>query len=92
MACEKADLTQNFSEMIVGFEIRIGTLWTERRICQDENYFPKTNSVIRQPSDVNHKVKSGASFFSQEKKAMQNSKENKKRGQGINMKQRKCGK
>jgi len=57
--------------MIVGFEIRTGTLWTERKICQDESYFPKTNSMIRKPSDIRYKVKADASFFSQGKKKRQ---------------------
>ena len=78
MGCKKGDLTQPFSEMTVGFEVRTGTLWIERKVCQDESYFPKTNSMIRKPSHVSYKVKADASFFSQEKKkAMQNSKENK---------------
>lgn len=42
MGYKKGVLTQNFSEMIVGLEIRTRTLWTERKICQDESYFPKT--------------------------------------------------
>lgn len=54
--------------MIVGFETRTETLWTERKIRQDESYFPKTNSMIRKPSDIRYKVKADASFFSQEKK------------------------
>lgn len=48
--------------------------------------------MIRKPTDVSHKVKADASFFSQEKKAFQNSQENKKQRQGVNMKQRKYGK
>lgn len=48
--------------------------------------------MIRKSSDVSNMVKADASFFSQEKKAIQNSQENKQERQGINMKQRKCGK
>lgn len=52
MGCKKGDLTQNVNEMIVGFEIRTQILWTERKIGQDESYFPKTNSMIRKPSEL----------------------------------------
>lgn len=93
MGCKKGDLTQDFSKMVAGLESRNRTLWTQR-MCQDASHFPTTNSMIKKLNDVSsHKVKADASFFSPgKKKAIRNSKENKKKRPGINMKQRKCGK
>lgn len=93
MGCKKGDLTQDFSKMVAGLESRNRTLWTQRRMCQDASHFPTTNSMIKKLNDSSHKVKADASFFSPgKKKAIRNSKENKKKRPGINMKQRKCGK
>lgn len=50
------------------------------------------NVMTKKLNEVSHKVKADASFPYQEKKAITNLKENKKQRQGINMKQRKCGK
>lgn len=68
-------------------------------MCQDESHFPITNSMIKKLSNLSHKVKADA-FFLQSgktspikiKKAIKNSKVNKKQRQGINAKERKCGK
>lgn len=95
MACEK-DLIQDFN---AGLEIRTGTLRTQRKMYQDESHFPITNSMIKKLSNLSHKVKADA-FFLQSgktspikiKKAIKNSKVNKKQRQGINAKERKCGK
>lgn len=65
--------------MAAGLEIRKGTLWTQRRMCQDESHFPTTNSMIKKLNDASQKVKADVSFFTQEeKKAIRNPKENKK--------------
>lgn len=64
----------------------------KRRMCHDESHFPTMNVMTKKLNEVSHKVKADASFLYQEKKAITNSKENKKQRQGINMKQRKCGK
>lgn len=93
MGYKKGDVSQDFNEMVAGLEIRTGTIWTQRRMCRDESHCPTRNSMIKKLNDVSHKVQADASFFNQEKKqAIRNSKENKKQRQGINTKQRKCGK
>lgn len=50
------------------------------------------NIMTKKLNEVSHKVKADASFLNQEKKAITNSKENKKQRPSISMKQRKCGK
>lgn len=62
--------------MVAVLEIRLGVLWTQRRMCQDGNHFPLTNGMIMKISDL------GNVSFNQEKKkkkkAIRNPKENKK--------------
>lgn len=65
MGCKKEHLTQDFNEMVLGLEIRTGTLWTQRRMCQDERPFPETNSMIKKLTGVSHKVKADPFFFDQ---------------------------
>lgn len=64
MRCKKEHLTQDFNEMVLGLEIRTGTLWTQRRMCQDERPFPITNSMIKKLTGVSHKVKADPFFSS----------------------------
>lgn len=62
-------------------------------MCHDESHFPTMNIMTKKLNEVSHKVKADASFLIQgKKKAITNSKGNKKQRQGINTKQRKCGK
>lgn len=50
------------------------------------------NIMIKKLNEVSHQVKADDSFLIQGEKAITNSKGNKKQRQGINIKQRKCGK